>query len=93
MEKDLQRFEVGIYTNHIIMKCPNFDVCFKTVKPGLKVCTSCFWRFKNEKLEFIENVECPMCSDVKKCVKFRKCTHYVCASVCFPRLDKCPMCG
>ena len=73
-------------------KCPNYDICYKMKSQGLNVCTSCFWRFKNEVLEFRENMECPMCSDVKKCVKFRKCEHYVCASLCFPRLHKCPMC-
>jgi len=73
-------------------KCPNYDICYKMKSQGLKVCTSCFWRFKNEVLEFREDMECPMCSDVKRCVKFRKCEHYVCASLCFPRLHKCPMC-
>lgn len=73
-------------------KCPNFEVCFKMMDPRLKVCSGCFWRFKNQVLEFKENMECPVCLDTKKCVKFRKCSHFVCVSKCFPRLDKCPMC-
>lgn len=94
MEKDLRHIEMGIYPNYLIMNnCPNYDVCFKRVKPGLKVCTNCFWRFKNEILEFNEYMSCPVCSDSGKCVKFRKCEHFVCTSKCFPRLDKCPMCS
>lgn len=74
------------------MNCPNYDICFKKVKPGLKVCTSCFWRFKNQTLEFKDDMECPVCLEVRKCVKFRKCDHFVCTSPCFPRLHTCPMC-
>ena len=41
-------------------KCPNFPVCGKMYDPTLKVCGRCFWRFKNEILEF-KNDECPIC--------------------------------
>ena len=34
------------------MNCPNYEVCHKMMKPGLKVCSPCFWRFNNEVLEF-----------------------------------------
>jgi hypothetical protein len=73
-------------------KCPNYDVCFKMMDPRLKVCSNCFWRFENQILEFKDDTECPVCLEVRKCVRFRKCTHFVCASLCFPRLHKCPMC-
>ena len=73
-------------------KCPNFDVCFKMMDPRLKVCTRCFWRFENKVLEFREHMLCPVCAETRKCVRFPKCDHFVCASLCFPRLHKCPMC-
>jgi hypothetical protein len=73
-------------------KCPNFDVCHKTKDPRLKVCSKCFGRFENQVLEFREDLVCPVCSTERRCVKFRKCEHFVCASLCFPRLHRCPMC-
>lgn len=73
-------------------KCPNYDVCFKMMDPRLKVCSNCFWRFENQVLVFEDDVECPVCLEVRKCVRFRKCTHFVCTSVCFRRLHECPMC-
>jgi hypothetical protein len=72
------------------MNCPNYFVCHKTVKPGLKVCTSCFWRFKNEILEF-KIQECPNCNDHAECVKFRKCEHFLCMK-CFDKLSTCKVC-
>jgi hypothetical protein len=74
-------------------KCANFDVCHKMMDSRLKVCSSCFWRFENELLEFKEDMECPVCLEVRKCVRFRNCTHFVCVSLCFPRLHECPMCS
>lgn len=72
------------------MNCPNFHVCNKQVKPGLKVCTSCFWRFKNEILEF-KTYECPRCCKTGECLKFRKCEHFLCME-CFDRLPICKLC-
>ncbi len=72
------------------MNCPNYHVCNKTVKPGLKVCTSCFWRFKNEVLEF-KTHECPKCCKVVECLKFRKCEHFLCMK-CFDILPVCKLC-
>jgi hypothetical protein len=51
------------------------------MKPGLKVCTSCFWRFKNEVLEF-KTLECTKCHIERECVKPRKCDYFVCLK-CF----------
>lgn len=75
------------------MECPNFDVCHKRYDPRLKVCTSCFWRFKNEVLEF-KNGECSLCHETIKCVKYRKCSHFVCLK-CFNNNNKCsiPKCS
>ena len=72
-------------------KCPNFDVCGKTMYLGLKVCNSCFWRFENQVLDFKDDTECLLCLNIKKCVKFRKCPHYACLT-CFPKYHKCPTC-
>lgn len=70
------------------MECPNFAVCHKKKDPRLKVCSSCFWRFKNEILEF-EEYECIACHEIRECVKFRKCVHFVCLT-CFGRRIQCP---
>jgi hypothetical protein len=94
MEKDLLRFAVGIYTDYIVMikePCPNFDVCHKQMYAGLKVCSLCFWKFENQILDFKDDVECLLCLNIKKCVKFRKCPHYACLT-CFPKYHKCPIC-
>ena len=72
------------------MNCPNYHVCSKQVKHGLKVCTSCFWRFKNEILEF-KTYECPRCCKTGECLKFRKCEHFLCMK-CFDRLPICKLC-
>lgn len=72
-------------------KCPNFDVCGKTMYLGLKVCNSCFWRFENQVLDFKDDTECLLCLNIKKCVKFRKCPHYACLT-CFSKYHKCPTC-
>jgi hypothetical protein len=78
---------MGIYTHNLksmvhipIMECPNFDVCHKKKDPRLKVCSPCFWRFKNEILEFGER-ECLVCCTTHKCVKFRKCAHLYVSNV------------
>lgn len=71
-------------------QCPNFKVCRKMYDPRLKMCGTCFWRFNNEILEF-KNDECPVCFETTDCVKFRKCSHFVCVK-CYDKLDKCPMC-
>ena len=72
------------------MNCPNYEVCHKMMKPGLKVCSPCFWRFNNEVLEF-NNDKCPHCFENTTCVKFRKCSHFVCLK-CFNINDKCARC-
>jgi len=86
------RSTMGIYTNDIVTmeQCPNFDICHKNKDVRLKVCSPCFWRFNNEVLKF-DHRECPICYNTHKCVKFRKCTHYVCLT-CFHKIDKCPVC-
>ena len=88
---------MGIYPDSLkskyskcVMNCPNYQICSKQVKPGLKVCTSCFWRFKNEVLEF-RNEECPRCCKVGEGLKFRKCEHFLCMK-CFDRLPLCKLC-
>ena len=35
---------------------------------------------KYGKLIYLDNIECPICLEVKRCVKFLKCPHYVCIS-------------
>mgnify|MGYP003624955483 FL=1 len=98
MEEDLSRSEVGIYPNslktlypnYIMSKCPNFPVCGKMYDPTLKVCGRCFWRFKNEILEF-KNDECPICFKNTECVKFRKCEHFICLN-CLNLRRECPKC-
>ena len=83
-------FNGNLFRQSNYMTCPNFTICGKSMRPGLKVCSSCFWRFKNEVLEF-KNDECSVCFEVTDCVKFRKCSHFVCLK-CFKKLDKCTLC-
>jgi hypothetical protein len=59
--------------------------------PHLKACSLCYWRFENEVLEFKDDMECPVCYETLKCVKFRKCRHFVCLK-CFDKVEICPMC-
>ena len=73
------------------VNCPNYMICSKQVKPGLKVCTSCFWRFKNEILEFKSPWSCPKCCKVGECLKFRKCEHFLCTK-CFDEIPICHLC-
>ncbi len=73
-----------------MQSCPNFGVCGKMMRPGLKVCTSCFWKFRNEPLQF-KNSQCPNCRMQRECVKFRKCEHFLCTS-CFSRQRVCLIC-
>ena len=73
-----------------MLQCPNFLVCNKMYDPRLKVCSPCFWRFENKVLEF-KNDECTHCFENIKCVKFRKCPHFVCLK-CFNINDKCALC-
>jgi hypothetical protein len=61
------------------------------IDPRMRACSSCFWEFNNEAVEFKDDMECPVCYETQKCVKFRKCTHFVCLK-CFDKLEKCPMC-
>lgn len=72
------------------MNCPNYSVCGKTYNPELKVCTSCFWRFKNQVLDFFDDT-CQICSTHGECVRFRKCEHFVCIK-CHSIHTKCPLC-
>jgi hypothetical protein len=72
-------------------RCPNFQLCRKMIDPSMKACSSCFWEFNNEVVEFKDDMECPVCYETKKCVKFRKCTHFVCLK-CFDKVENCPMC-
>lgn len=84
-------FGGNLFRQSNYMTCPNFKICGKSMRPGLKVCSPCFWRFNNEILEF-KTRECPDCQVTGECVKFRKCSHFVCLK-CFKKLDKCPMCS
>jgi hypothetical protein len=92
MEKNLSRFKVGIYSYSVnkMNNCPNFSVCGKTMRPELKVCTSCFWKYKNTVLDFFDDT-CQICSQHGECVRYRKCEHYVCIK-CHKLHSKCPLC-
>ncbi len=74
----------------MIEECPNFSVCHKMMREGLKVCSKCFWRFKNTPLEFKRD-KCQICIQETNCVKMRKCSHFACLK-CFNNFDICPIC-
>ena len=79
-------------------KCNNFDVC-DTLLPdlwneykGKWLCTNCdmmfgTWGGKNVgkgTLIFVDDIECPICLENKKCVSQPRCDHFVCID-CFKR--------
>jgi hypothetical protein len=75
------------------VKCPNYDIC-GTISPQwyfdchAGTCRSCALSgFKF--LEFLENIECEICSEMKKGVKQPNCSHTTCVD-CFKRFHKPP---
>ena len=75
-------------------KCKNFEVCGQIQDhPLTKVCCAiCFFRYNGKILDFIDGVECPVCLDTTRCVRFLKCPHHACVLKCFKRLKICPLC-
>lgn len=69
------------------IKCPNYSVCehlepqwiLWCYKGTCPICASSFGH-----LQFQENTECPVCLEIKPCVKGLKCNHYTCID-CFKR--------
>lgn len=84
---------VNPYNNkYIDIKCANFEVCDAwmgveclSLKSGV-LCTNCDILFSDWKngnygkgvLNFKNNIECPICIETKKCVKYLNCDHYIC---------------
>ena len=69
------------------IKCLNYIVCtnklfvWECKTDG--ICSSCIGIF-TKKLNFIENIECPICFEIEKGVQQLDCNHYVCIK-CFKR--------
>jgi len=67
-------------------QCANFEICndwsyIETLNLRNGLCFNCdgiFSDWENGKLIYLDNTECPICLEVKRCVKFLKCSHYVC---------------
>jgi len=71
------------------IQCKNYKVC-GTVLPkwwweskGCYLCIHCDMMFGKE-LDFIENIECPICFDYTQGVSQLKCDHMICIE-CFKR--------
>ena len=74
------------------IKCRNFEICenwfiFENLQlHSGELCTPCDetysdWKngnYGNGILIFQDNIECPICLENKRCVKFPNCSHYVC---------------
>lgn len=69
-----------------LQKCPNFEYCGE-ILPQWVIdchhgrCFNCNLTF-NKDLTFIDNIECPICLDVKRGVQRVNCLHYSCIE-CF----------
>ena len=76
------------------IKCPNFKVC-NTIVPQWYLdchsgrCQSCNMFFGNwngsggcGNLNFVDNIECPICFENKEGVNMPRCDHYICID-CF----------
>lgn len=68
--------------------CGNNIVCgtiapqwYLTIRRG--ICVDCDMKF-HKKLDIIENAECPLCLETKKCVVQPRCSHTTCVD-CFKR--------
>jgi hypothetical protein len=72
------------------IKCPNYLVCEHLEPQWLLWChkgvcmSPCGVLFNNTQLQFTENKECPVCLEIKTCVKQLKCIHSICID-CFKR--------
>jgi hypothetical protein len=67
------------------IKCKNYEFCYDTVIVGPfksnYLCYDCNSRYE-KKLEIKENVECPICLEIKRCVLQPRCSHVTCVD-CF----------
>lgn len=76
------------------IKCPNYDLCQNLYPKWIgdnhdDTCVNCDldfgkWQGGKGKLNFIENIECPICFECKSGVSYPKCDHYACIQ-CFRR--------
>src|ERR1700761_2289399 len=74
--------------------CPNYVICDTTVPEWLfncchGLCQNCDilfgkWKGSNGVLSVKDNLECPICLDVTKCISQPNCNHYLCTS-CFKK--------
>ena len=64
------------------INCPNFEVCESLMDPRMRTCSSCAFRRivlkSKDVLVFADNIECPVCFDVKRCVQNVRCSHFIC---------------
>ena len=69
--------------------CPNVEICGQWGPKwylrlrNSKVCLHCDMYF-TKKLDFVEDMECPMCFETTRCVVQPNCTHVTCVD-CFKR--------
>jgi hypothetical protein len=67
------------------IKCKNYELCRGAlcVAPFKSnyLCDNCDTTYE-KKLEIKENIECPICLDIKRCVSQPNCSHFTCVD-CF----------
>jgi len=96
------------------IKCKNYEVCEGILAPwwfdckNNYICTHCDmimgkWINGNELLQFTNDIECPVCLNIKRCVSQPKCEHNICIE-CFKliyydkiynnkeEMRRCPLC-
>jgi hypothetical protein len=73
--------------------CCNFEVCENYVFPDSKCCSTCVFRRiiqkKKDILTFQDDIECPVCFEVKRGVTNINCEHYICID-CFKKCHSLP---
>lgn len=70
------------------LKCPNYNLCQNSYPKWIEdnhdgTCVNCDldfgkWQGGKGKLNFFENIECPICLEYKPGVSYPKCDHYAC---------------
>lgn len=97
-ERDLEYERINTINDEI--KCKNYEICDTTIpvywfeRMGRYTCVGCHMMFgtwgmhlgKGEHgvLIFMNDLECPICLDTKRCVSQPRCEHYACVD-CFKR--------
>jgi hypothetical protein len=72
------------------IKCKNYIICEEVLPKwwfdckGCYLCTNCHMMFGTWESEMSNNLECPICLEIKECISQPRCNHSLCIG-CFKR--------